>query len=85
METPSSVLNKEKAVETAGSAQALQVVLGTSLAPASGMTVPRPPRPADPLTEHSRLSILHKISHGPSKHPPPQINLYIQEFFNEYL
>ncbi|KAL0283055.1 UNVERIFIED_CONTAM: hypothetical protein Sangu_2915100 [Sesamum angustifolium] len=71
MDTPNNVLNKEKAVETTGSAQALQVVPGTSLAPASGMTVPGPPRPADPLTEHPRFSILHKISHGPGRHPPP--------------
>ncbi|KAL0299131.1 UNVERIFIED_CONTAM: hypothetical protein Sradi_6572900 [Sesamum radiatum] len=64
-------MNKEKAVETAGSTQALQVVSGTSLAPASGMTVPGPPKPADPLTENPCLIILHKISPGPSRHRPP--------------
>ncbi|KAL0393266.1 UNVERIFIED_CONTAM: hypothetical protein Sradi_2549400 [Sesamum radiatum] len=56
METPSSALNKEKAVETVGNTQALQVVPRTSQAPANGMTVPGPPRPADPLTELPRLS-----------------------------
>ncbi|KAL0419325.1 UNVERIFIED_CONTAM: hypothetical protein Sradi_1346000 [Sesamum radiatum] len=51
METPSNTLNQEKAVEIAGNAQALQVVPGTSLAPASGMTVPGHPKSADQLTE----------------------------------
>ncbi|KAL0313071.1 UNVERIFIED_CONTAM: hypothetical protein Sradi_5706400 [Sesamum radiatum] len=51
MITPSNALNKKKTVETAGRAEALQVVPETPMPPTSGMTVTGPPRPADLLTE----------------------------------
>ncbi|KAL0451946.1 UNVERIFIED_CONTAM: hypothetical protein Slati_1172700 [Sesamum latifolium] len=56
-------------METAGSAQALQVVLGTSLAPASETTIPGP---TDPLTEPPR----HSTSSNTSSrgHPPQKVS-----------
>ncbi|KAL0379344.1 UNVERIFIED_CONTAM: hypothetical protein Sradi_3239900 [Sesamum radiatum] len=64
METPNNTLIKENAVEITGSAQALQVVLGTFLALASGTTVPGPPRSTDPLTEPPRHSTFSNTSSG---------------------
>ncbi|KAL0463107.1 UNVERIFIED_CONTAM: hypothetical protein Slati_0198300 [Sesamum latifolium] len=62
-------LNKKKVVKTAGRAQALQVVPGTSLLPASGTVVLGPPRPADLLTE---LPCHSTSSNTSSRGQPPQ-------------
>ncbi|KAL0292265.1 UNVERIFIED_CONTAM: hypothetical protein Sradi_6996500 [Sesamum radiatum] len=51
METPSNALKEEKAMETVGSAKALQVVPGAPRAPASGITVLEPHKPIDVLTK----------------------------------
>ncbi|KAL0361225.1 UNVERIFIED_CONTAM: hypothetical protein Sradi_3807000, partial [Sesamum radiatum] len=46
-EAPSNALRKQKAMETAASAQALQVLPGAPLGPTSAMTVAGPPRLTD--------------------------------------
>ncbi|KAL0453489.1 UNVERIFIED_CONTAM: hypothetical protein Slati_1327000 [Sesamum latifolium] len=43
MENHSNSVNKQKAIETSGNTQALQVATGTSLITARGGSVPTPP------------------------------------------
>ncbi|KAL0454340.1 UNVERIFIED_CONTAM: hypothetical protein Slati_0773200 [Sesamum latifolium] len=72
MKSPSNASNKKKVVETAGSAQALQVVPRTPLAPASGTIVLGPPMPTDPLIEPPRHCTSSNTSVG--AHHPQKVN-----------
>ncbi|KAL0402281.1 UNVERIFIED_CONTAM: hypothetical protein Slati_4258000 [Sesamum latifolium] len=56
MENPSNVANKQKAIETSGNTQALQVTAGTSLAVAGGGSaqIPPPPGAIGPVADPPR-------------------------------
>ncbi|KAL0408343.1 UNVERIFIED_CONTAM: hypothetical protein Sradi_1768700 [Sesamum radiatum] len=58
MENPSNTNNKQKAIETSGNIQALQVAIGTSLTAARRGSVPTPPPPGvvGPVTDPPRRS-----------------------------
>ncbi|KAL0458649.1 UNVERIFIED_CONTAM: hypothetical protein Slati_0492100 [Sesamum latifolium] len=56
MEIPSNTANKQKAVETLGKPQALQVVVGTSLTLTTGGSAPAPLAPAPPPSRSTGIA-----------------------------